>query len=268
MTRYAIRGGAEGMRRLDLVARTMEPTTRALLADVNVPTGGSCVDLGSGGGHVSRHLAELVGSSGSVLALDFDEVKLRAAKAESDQRNIEFRVADVAEWTDAPVWDLAYGRFILSHLPDRKRVVQRWTAALHPGGALVLEDIDYSGAFCFPHNNAFERYCVWYCGIVARRLGDAFLGPKLPGLFLKAGIREPQLRVVQPVHTGHAPEKALSLLTLVNIGDALLAEGMATMAELNETVAELEAFTADPNSIIATPRIFQVWGRRSQAQEG
>jgi hypothetical protein len=82
------------------------------------------------------------------------------------------------------------------------------------------------------------------------------------GLCLEAGLEGVQLRIVQPVHTGGAPGKGLSLSTLVNIGEAVVAEGLATTAEVEERVLPLDNFTADPRAIIGFPRIFQAWGRR------
>jgi hypothetical protein len=70
------------------------------------------------------------------------------------------------------------------------------------------------------------------------------------------------MRVVQPVHTVREPGKAMSLSTLENIADAAIAEGLATRAELDEAIGQLAEFTDDPHSIMACPRVFQVWGRR------
>ncbi|MGH7517046.1 MAG: hypothetical protein ACREOC_06200 [Gemmatimonadales bacterium] len=52
------------------------------------------------------------------------------------------------------------------------------------------------------------------------------------------------------------------LSTLVNIGDAVIAEGLATAAELDATVLQLRSFTDDPRSVVGLPRVFQVWGHR------
>jgi 2-polyprenyl-3-methyl-5-hydroxy-6-metoxy-1,4-benzoquinol methylase len=243
----------------------MGPTTKTLLDEIGVPTGATCVDLGCGGGHVGRYLAELVGPTGRVLGLDFDDVKLAAARDECDPAihgNVEFRVANVTQWTESQACDLVYGRFILSHLSDRASMVSRCAAALRRQGVLVLEDIDFAGAFCYPTNEAFRRYCEWYCALVLRRGGDAVLGPQLMELCLDAGLEEVQLRMVQPVHTGQAAGKELTLSTLVNIAEAVVAEGLSTMGQVEETVLQLRNFTADPRSIIGLPRIFQVWGRR------
>jgi len=121
MSGYAIRGGEEGRRRLDLLARTMAPNTEALLARAGLRAGMRCIDLGCGGGHVSRYLAGRVGAGGFVVGVDVDEVKLEAARTESAQAGLtqlEFRAGNVTSWTEPATYDLVYGRFILSHIPQ------------------------------------------------------------------------------------------------------------------------------------------------------
>lgn len=265
MTTYAIRGGAEGKRRLDLLARTMEPTTEALLERAGVRAGMRCVDVGCGGGHVTRSLSRRVGPAGSVVGLDLDEVKLTSAREDCLRDgigNIEFRSANVTEWAEPGAFDVVYGRFILSHLAGRVAVLAAMRDALRPGGVLVLEDIDFAGAFCHPPHPAFARYCSLYRAVIQRRGGDADLGPQIYGLCAGAGLERVEVGVVHPVHTGSAPEKALSLSTLVNIEEAVLAEGLATAEELRRTIEEMTALTEDPDSLVGLPRIFQVLARR------
>jgi SAM-dependent methyltransferase len=225
----------------------------------------TCLDLGCGAGHVSRRLASLVGPSGRVVGLDLDAVKLAKARAESawaGLRNIEFRAADVTAWAESATYDIVYGRFILSHLADRPAFVARLYDGVRADGTLILEDTDFTGSFCYPPNPAYARYCELYSAVIGRRGGDANMGAQLYQLCLDAGLRGVHVQVVQPVHSGRAPEKGLALSTLVNIADAILAEGLATPEELQETVAALTTFTEDARSVIALPRVFQVWGQR------
>jgi len=268
MATYAIRGGAEGARRLNLLAEVMAPTTEALLDAAGVGVGMSCVDVGCGVGHVSRALAARVGPEGRVVGVDFDPVKLQAARDASDRAalgNLEFRQADMTVWSEPSTYDVVYGRFIVSHLPDRERVASRLYDALRAPGLLILEDIDFTGAFCYPPNAGFTRYCELYTRLIARRGGDANAGAALYQLCLDAGLRNLSLRVVQPTHCACTPEKELHLSTLINIGDAALAEELVTQAELETLIAELAHFTADARTLIACPRVFQVWGQRLPA---
>jgi trans-aconitate methyltransferase len=264
-TTYVIRGGEEGKRRLDLLAQAMGPSTDAVLERAGVRPGMRCLDLGCGGGHVSRRLATLVGPSGTVVGIDFDPVKLEAARHDAGEEgltNLEFRQGDVTDWVESSRYDLVFGRFILSHLADRATVVQRMRDALVPRGVLILEDIDFTGIFSHPRNAALDRYCELYRAVVRKRGGDADLGPQLYELCLDAGLQDVDVRAVQPTFAGHVPEKRLHLLTLANIVDAVVAEGMATASEMADHVAALTVFTEDPRAVIGAPRIFQVCGRR------
>ncbi len=261
---YAIRGGEEGARRLDLLARVMAPTTDAFLGGT-VAAGMTCLDIGCGAGHVSRHLAAIVGPKGRVVGLDLDPVKLATAQAAADRaglENIEFGVADATGWSERDRFDIVYGRFIVSHLAERPGFIARLRDALRPSGTLMLEDIDFTGCFCYPANAAYSRYCELYVQVIARRGGDANVGAKLYQLCLDAGLQDVQAGVVQPTHCGSTPEKALSLSTMINIADAVVAEGLAGEEEVRDTIAELTAFTEDPRSTIACPRIFQVRARK------
>jgi SAM-dependent methyltransferase len=263
---YVIRGGVEGKRRLDLLAHILAGTTDDLLRRAGVGAGMRCLDLGCGGGHVSRSLARLVGDTGRVIGLDIDPIKVDAADEDARAAglaNVEFRTADVTVWAEEAAYDVVYGRFILSHLGGREALIGRMRDALREGGVLILEDIDFQGSFSHPESAAFLEYCALYREVVRRRGGDAHLGSRLYTLCLDANLADVRLGVVQPVHAGCGTEKRLSLSTLVNIGDAVLAESLATKDQLDDTIAALATFTDDPRSMIALPRIFQVWGRRA-----
>ena len=271
MTAYAIRGGEEGARRLDLLAQVMGPTTGSLLTACDIAPGMTCLDIGCGAGHVSRALATRVGPSGRVVGLDLDPVKLSAARLEAERAgltNLEYRVADVTSWTETDSYDVVYGRFIVSHLSDRPGFVARLRDALRPSGTLILEDIEFAGAFCHPPDDAFNRYCELYVQVVARRGGDANAGATLFQLCLGAGLRDVEVQVVQPAHGGSSEEKGLSLSTMINIADSVLAEGLAAETEVRETIAGLAAITEDPGSVIGCPRIFQVRGRKRSSRSG
>jgi hypothetical protein len=49
--------------------------------------------------------------------------------------------------------------------------------------------------------------------------------------------------------------KDLSLVTFVNIAEAVLSEGLAEAAELERSIAELEAFTNHPTTVVSFPRL-------------
>jgi SAM-dependent methyltransferase len=259
---YVIRGGEAGKRRLELLARVLWPTTLRLLRRAGVRPGMRCLDLGCGGGDVTLALARMTGIPPT--GVDLDQVKLAAARQEAARQglDVDFREGNVADLAEDAAYDLVYARFVLTHLRNPAVAVERARHALRPGGALVVEDIDFTGSFCYPPSAAYEKYCQLYRAAVERRGADPDIGPKLFGILRQAGLADLHVELVQPVHTGEEG-KEVSLSTLINIASAVVEEGLATAGELDATIAELEAFTKRPDTLIGFPRIFQVWGRRA-----
>ncbi len=268
MTHYVIHGGASGAKRMETVARAYWPTTLSLLQRAGIREGMSCLDLGCGAGEVTFEIARLIGPSGSIVGMDMDSVKLELGRKRAGQQgaaNIEFRQGDVFEWNDDSIYDLIYVRFLLTHLPAVERVVpkllRKLLRALRPGGALAVEDINFQGYVSHPANAAHDRYVDLYREVVRRRGGDADIGPKLLAMFAAAGMQQLGLAIVYPEHEPGSG-KDISLLTLIGISEALLAEKLIEESELQLLLSEIERYTCDPLSIICGPRVFQVWGRR------
>ncbi len=261
---YIIRGGAEGKKRLEVLARVMWPTTSRLLAEAGLAAGMTCLDLGCGGGDVTLQLATSVGPRGHVIGVDMDEIKLdlaRQAAARLGLANVQFRRLLVQDWVEESQYDFIYTRFLLTHLVDPLRTLRQMLHAVRPGGVAVVEDIDVRGCFCHPPCAGFDAFVRLYRAAVAQQGADADIGPKLYGMLLDAGWRNVEINVVQPTFAS-GEGKQIPVLTLINITDSILAEKLATEAELQSTVDDLTRFTDDPRTLISLPRVFQVWGRR------
>jgi ubiquinone/menaquinone biosynthesis C-methylase UbiE len=264
MERYVIRGGRAGYERLQLLARDRWPDTRALCARAGVGTGMRCIDLGCGGGEVTFELAQLVGPDGAVIGVDMDEVTLalaREAAAERGIANVEFRAQNVNDWDEPTTYDLVYSRFLLHHLSHPVELLRRMWAGVRPGGVLIVEDADFDGWCCHPASDGFAFFLRAYSQVIARSGGDHTAGRKLYHYFLDAGIHEPHVALINPVYVA-GEGKALPLSTLEATAASIVTEGMASPDEVNTAMENLAAFTADQDSLMAGPRIFQVWSRR------
>jgi SAM-dependent methyltransferase len=262
---YVIRGGLEGRERLRVLARVMLPTTSALLSQVGVERADRCLDLGCGGGDVTVELARRA-PDGFAVGADLDEAKLDLARAEAagaGLRNVEFRMDDaMVRPADDERFDVIYARFLLTHIPDPSQALCNICDRLAPGGVLVVEDIDFTGHFCFPHSAAFWRYVELYTDAVRARGCDPNIGPRLPALLAEAGLGEREMNVVQPA--GFSGDvKSIAPITLEAIADAVLAAELTTPEQLNETVDELYAFANTEGTVLSLPRIVQAWGRRT-----
>ena len=260
---YVIRGGLEGRERLRILSRVMQPTTRGLFERTGLRPGMSCLDLGCGGGDVTFEMARAVGPDGRVIGVDLDATKIDLARNEAAAlglSNVEFRVGRVEDSIGSAEFDLAYGRFLLTHLTDPGAVVALMLSVLRPGGRIAVEDIDCSGHFCHPEIPAFRRYVDLYSQAVRRRGADPDIGPRLPKILRDRGVRDVGVNVVQPA--GMAGEvKLIAALTMESIVEALLAERLAERAEIDEIVGALHDCAEDDSTLMSLPRVVQAWGR-------
>jgi len=263
--RYAIRGGKEGKKRLDVLAQVLLPTTAQLLDRAGLIRGMKCLDVGCGGGHVAMLIAGIVGPDGTVVATDTDEVILALAREEAEATNVtnvKFQQLDAGACLWHEEFDLAYARFLLSHLNEPENCIAALVDACVPGGTIVIEDTDFAGSFSYPTCTAYERYKELYQGLLRRRGSDADIGPKLPAMLRNIGVHEVQLNVIQPAQT-HGQGKLMAPLTMSRISDALIAEGLAAQDEIQQILTDLNQIAADSETLISLPRIFQVWGKRA-----
>lgn len=261
---YVIRGGSEGRERLRVLARIMHASTSRFLDELGLRDGHACLDVGCGGGDVTRELARRVAPTGRALGADLDETKIGLARDEASQQavtNVEFHLGDVRELTGAADFDLVYARFLLTHLSDPGAAIATFQQRLRPGAILALEDVDFSGYFTYPESPAFRHFLELYCAAVHRRGGDPNIGARLPVLAKGAGLVDIHISVAQPIGT-EGEVKLINPMTMENIADTVLADGLATRAEIDAVVRDMYEFAADPNTVSGVPRIVQVWGRR------
>ncbi|NIM72041.1 MAG: methyltransferase domain-containing protein [Gammaproteobacteria bacterium] len=262
---YIIRGGVEGRERLRLLSEVMGPSTRALLAEAGIPAGSKCLDVGCGGGDVTCELARVAGSTGRAIGIDRDETLIDIARRESNQQrhgNTSFEVRDVVEWEPTEQFDIVYARFLLSHLQNPERLIAVMHRHIRPGGMMIIEDIDFRGHFSEPDCPALQRYVELYTRSVQSRGADPNIGPRLPCLFQDAGFNDIHLMLVHPAAL-RGGIKLLTCLTLESIAETVLKDGLTGEEELCKTIEELDSFARNPRTVLAGPRIFQVWGRRS-----
>ncbi|MDQ4033919.1 MAG: hypothetical protein M3332_17430 [Actinomycetota bacterium] len=128
-----------------------------------------------------------------------------------------------------------------------------------PGGKVIVEDVDFTGAFCFPRSDAYTRSVQLYQQTVGRRGGNADIGPALPGLLRTANLEDVQVTAVQPVSLDGGP-KVMCVLTLERTAAAIVDEGIASAEEVAAVLAELRVLAADRTTLISVPRIVQSWG--------
>lgn len=195
-----------------------------------------------------------------------DAVKIEVTReraAGSGWANVDAIVSDVYAYHASDAFDLVYCRNLLQHLSRPVELLREMWRGVRIGGALVVEDADFEGSFCYPPNDGFEFWLTRYPQVLRSYAGDPLSGRKLPALFADAGIPPPHIAVVQRVDlTGEG--KTMPMLTVQATATAMLEAGIATQEEISKAVDQLQAFAADDTTLHGSPRLFQAWTRRTR----
>lgn len=260
-TDYIIKGGAEGKQRLDVLSEILNEHSIGLIERDTSLQGKRFLELGCGGGNLATAVAK-IGYEGYVTAIDFDEEILALAKAQANEEhitNISFSATDAHEIKFENEFDIVYSRFLLSHLKEPKKLIDKMIQALKPDGKLLIEDIDFSGHFCYPHCTAFDTYQRLFVTAANNNGQNPNIGLSLFSLLKESGLQKTAYEVFQPSHsTGKG--KWMAYNTMDKIKDSVLKQQLVSPEEITNILNDLEVFTKDEESIISLPRVFAAWG--------
>jgi ubiquinone/menaquinone biosynthesis C-methylase UbiE len=232
-----------------------------------VKRGRTVVDLGCGPGYAALDLAEIVGPTGKVIAVDrshrFLEALGRAAAARgfTNIENVEADVNDL-RLPERSV-DVVWCRWLLIFTPDPEGVVARVAPVLKPGGALVLHEYgEYRTWRLAPRSEAHDRLVDAVVASWRAHGGDADVALRLPAAFRANGLRVEHL---QPHIDAATPSDFVWswAAAYVETGTKRLVELGFLDAEVADRVrSDWAAAEADPTSLMITPLVLEVVGRK------
>jgi ubiquinone/menaquinone biosynthesis C-methylase UbiE len=140
VSRYTLDGGDEDLRRLVRIAELMSDAARTALRRVDIQAGWRAIECGCGPVGALPVLAEMVGPTGQVVGVDFNESAVGQAQEVIGGLaldNVEVVLGDVDRLDGAGLggeFDLAYTRCFLMHQPDLTATLSRIAALIRPGG--------------------------------------------------------------------------------------------------------------------------------------
>jgi len=170
---------ARHVRLYRLVERLSAPIRERALAELDLEAGETVVDVGCGPGGSLAGLAEGVGPTGRVVALDLGAEMTRRSRRRATTAGlgpVEVVRGDAAgpPLPDGGV-DAAFASLALSAMPDAADAVAALAAALAPGGRLVVVDGRApGGSLAAPVRWLYERVANWQGTDVVGLLRSSF----------------------------------------------------------------------------------------------
>jgi SAM-dependent methyltransferase len=264
---YVLGTHDEEIERLGLQHRVWQERVRDAWQSAGIGPGQTVLDVGCGPGYASVDLAELVGPTGRVVAVDKSERFLEAVSArcrDAGIGNITTQLADLDsdEFPDI-VADVAWCRWVLAFVRNPRAVLAKIAAALAPRGVTVLHEyFDYStwrGAPRFPE---LEEFVSAVMASWRDSGGEPNIALSLPRWLEELGF---ELRSARPIIDIVQPEQlSWSWLTsFVKVGRRRLVDlGYLSPSRSESIWQAFAAFQATPGARLITPGVLEMVAAR------
>lgn len=190
--------------RQSLISAFAQSLTSDLLVKSGIRQGMTVVNVGSLTGDVAFLLAERVGPSGRVIAIETDARLAGVARERASEQcfgNIAFDCLDVRDLRLESMADAVIGRFYLGGQPDPADTVRRAAALVRPGGAVVFQEWDYRALRGADSRlPVYARFIEKAAGVLIRNGVRPDMGLRLVDAYVEAGLAIPSIRTeVSPV---------------------------------------------------------------------
>jgi SAM-dependent methyltransferase len=240
--------------RLGLLQQFHDPLSLRQLDAIGVAEGWRCLDAGAGGGSVTTMLAERVGASGSVLAVDLDTSLLEGVAGE----RVEVRAHDLLrDPLPRDEFDLVNARLLLMHLPSRREALRRLVAAARPGGWVAATDPDFTTVELAPTNLTWERTWSVFLDALVAGGWDPRYGRRLGADLHAAGLVEVQADRVASCGPG-----GTLILNLLSLTIERLRERMVGLGAASDEIDEARRLLEDPANTVSSQTTYTAHGRR------
>lgn len=265
---YLVKVGEEADHRLKILNNIFRQASYDFFRNLGLSEGMSVLEVGCGTGHVTIDLAELVGPTGHVHAVDISAEQIEVARSNVQAQglnNVTFDVVDVMDLhKQNNTFQFVVSRFVLMHLADPKAALKAMYHCVAPGGFLACEEPEMSCCYSSIESSAFEKAIQWQMNYGVKRQLDFDIGNKLLPMFQELNFSSPQERVTQPHVKSPQPEKNIYCLLTEESRDKFLETGIATEKEIFDVLQELSQLTNDTDAIFGCARQHQVSSRKPE----
>ncbi|MGK5684139.1 class I SAM-dependent methyltransferase [Actinoplanes sp. URMC 104] len=247
---------AAGM--LAALAATLDEFTIARLRQAGAAEGMRCLEIGAGAGTIAVWLAEQAGPRGRVVATD-----LKPQHVADHPHLTVLRHDVVGEPLPEGPFDLIHARAVLQHLPQRREVLAKLAAALAPGGALVVEELEAGwsrAVLATPDPRAYDVFAAYERALtrVLTASGNDRTWNRLKhAAMLEIGLEDVDTQSWQGSFAGGTGVCLLAYSGSKELHDRLVEEGMPA-----EDLETLRRLALDPRLVLRGILLLSTIGRK------
>lgn len=266
-TEYVLGTGPDESARLGLQHRLWSASAHLLWERCGIRPGMTVLDVGCGPGHATMDLAQLVGPTGRVIAIDESASFLKQLNDEVKSRrllNVERILGDVQELDKAlpgrgGYVDLAYARWVFCFVKQPEDVVRHLARLVRPGGKVAVQDyFNYESMTLAPRREVFTKVINAVGASWRAQGGDPDIMGRLPAMLSRHGFTvesiECHQRVARPNSTiWHWPDSFWATFV-----PRLVQMGLITQADQQAFGMAWSEASADPDSFMQLPPVFDV----------
>ena len=266
--KYQLTVGQKGEKQLDGLDKIYGANSRTFLKDIGLQKGWIVADVGCGAGQLTCWIAEMVGESGHVFAIDSSPEQLELAKKRAKEKGLNnITYVEKSAYALEPIekhFDLVYCRFLLHHLVDAKKALESMNRLVKSDGILAYEEqIAGNTGSCYPKNDTHSKIFKIAEKLLLKKGCDEHIGLTAYRYLVETKKYNCHLRLAEPVYADNDflewyPK--IQLVLLKSISDALLSYKVATQDEISTLEKEIQALKYEKNSIILCGRLAQFWG--------
>jgi SAM-dependent methyltransferase len=229
------------LQRLREIEAIFDEDSHRVLLEAGVAQGSHCLEVGAGAGSIAYWMSDVVGPGGRVVALDVNTQWMAGA----GRANLEVRQDDIRSYDANETFDIVHARYVLLHVADFRRALERMVSSIRPGGWLVLEEPDFTAARCALGPSslaaAFERVHRAIQRMYAMRSMDPAFGFHLPRYLADAGLATVQVEHDAPIVRGGSGVPLMMRRSAEQLREKYVATGVAR----GEDVDDYYRFTED-----------------------
>jgi len=253
----------EEIERLALQNRVWRSRTLDAWRRAGFTVGQTLIDVGCGPGYASIDLAEIVGPSGRVVAIDRSRRFLDALESSRERLSlpqIEPHELDLDESALPQVLaDGAWSRWVFAFVKRPRELLERVAKRLKPGAPWVLyEYFDYSTWQFAPRSLVMEEFVRLVMESWRAAGGEPDIGLDLPRWLEELGFDlkrlHPIIDVVTPKSYTWQWPKAFEQVGL----DRMIDLGLVTRERARTMADEFVAREADPHALVITPAVLEI----------